>query len=341
MTLDAATKPDKIVQETRRPVCDGIIMNGVATLIAGRFASVLLTLLAISLAVFVGTSLLPGDVAETLLGQASTAEAAAALRAALHAADPAPLRYLHWLQGLLTGDPGTSLITRLPVSAMIGPRLGNSLLLAALTAVVAVPAALALGITAAVWRGSWLDRGVAMASIAAISVPDFLVATVAVMLFAVTLQWFPALSVPHATSLGELFQSFTLPVLTLCLGVIAQMSRMTRAALVGVLDSPYVEMARLKGVGSARIVLRHALPNAAGPIANAAALSLSSLLGGVIIVEVIFNYPGLAKLMVDAVATRDMPLIQACAMLFCAGYLLLVLVADVFSVLSNPRLRHG
>ena len=130
-------------------------------------------------------------------------------------------------------------------------------------------------------------------------------------------------------------------MLTLALGVIAQLSRMTRAALVGVLDSSYVEMARLKGIGPARIVLRHALPNAAGPIANAAALSLSSLLGGVIIVEVIFNYPGLAKLMVDAVATRDMPLIQACAMLFCAGYLALVLVADVLSVLSNPRLRHG
>jgi peptide/nickel transport system permease protein len=316
-------------------------MDMVANVIAARVAGVLLTLLAISLAVFIGTNLLPGDVAETLLGQASTTEAAAALRGALQAADPAPIRYVHWLAGLLTGDPGLSLITRLPVATMIGPRLGNSLLLAALTAVVAVPVALALGIAAAVWRGSVFDRLVATASIAAISVPDFLIATVAVILFAVELQWFPALSTARVTSLGGLLQSFTLPVLTLCLGVVAQLSRMTRAALAGALDSSYVEMARLKGIGQARIVLHHALPNAAGPIANAAALSLSSLLGGVIIVEVIFNYPGLAKLMVDAVATRDMPLIQACAMIFCAGYLLLVLVADVLSVLSNPRLRHG
>ena len=315
-------------------------MRMLATAMTGRIASVLLTLLAISLVVFVGTSLLPGDVAETLLGQASTTEAAAGLRAALQAADPAPIRYAHWLTGLVTGDPGISLVTRLPVAAMIGPRLGNSLLLAGLTAAVAVPIALALGCAAAVWRGSVFDRLVAAASIAAISVPDFLIATVAVILFAVELQWFPALSTARITSFGGMLQSFTLPVLTLCLGVIAQLSRMTRAALAGALDSSYVEMARLKGIGQARIVLHHALPNAAAPIANAAALSLSSLLGGVIIVEVIFNYPGLAKLMVDAVATRDMPLIQSCAMIFCTGYLLLVLLADILSVLSNPRLRR-
>jgi peptide/nickel transport system permease protein len=309
-------------------------------MIAGRIASALLTLLAISLAVFAGTNLLPGDVAETMLGQASTTEAAAALRAALHAGDPAPLRYLHWLGGLLTGDLGRSLVSGQTVAQMIGPRLGNSLLLAALTAAIAVPASLLLGITAAVWRGSVYDRATAVFSIAAISVPDFLIATVAVIVFAVQLQWFPALSTARVASFGALLQSFTLPVLTLCLGVMAQMTRMTRAALIGALDSSYVEMARLKGIGAPRIVLRHALPNAAGPIANAAALSLSSLLGGVIIVEVIFNYPGLAKLMVDAVATRDMPLIQSCAVLFCAGYMVLVLLADICSIVSNPRLRH-
>ena len=310
-------------------------------LIAGRIGGVLLTLLAISVVVFIGTNLLPGDAAEALLGQASTPEAAAALRTALHIDDPAPLRYVRWLFGLLTGDPGISVVSRIPVSQLMGPRLGNSLLLAGLTAAVAVPLSLLLGITAAVWRGSVYDRATSVASIAAISVPDFLIATVAVILFAVELQWFPALSTARVRSVGELLQSFTLPVLTLCLGVTAQMTRMTRAALIAALDSSYVEMARLKGVGPVRVVLHHALPNAAGPIANAAALSLSSLLGGVIIVEVIFNYPGLAKLMVDAVATRDMPLIQACAMVFCAGYLMLVLLADMCSVLSNPRLRHG
>ncbi len=308
-------------------------------LILRRIGHTLVTLLAMSVVIFIGTNLLPGDVADALLGQAATPEATAALRATLHLNEPAPLRYLHWLAGLLTGDPGQSLVSHVPVATLIGSRLGNSLLLAALTAVIAVPVALLLGIAASVWRGSVFDRLTTMGTIAAVSVPDFLVATVAVILFAVELQWFPALSTPQVASFGALVNSFTLPVLTLSLAVVAQMTRMTRAALVGVLDSSYVEMARLKGLRPARIVLHHALPNAAGPIANAAALSLSSLLGGVIIVEVVFNYPGLAKLMVDAVSTRDMPLIQACAILFCTGYMVLVLLADMCSILSNPRLR--
>ncbi len=296
----------------------------------------MLTLLGISLLVFVGANLLPGDVADALLGQAATPEAAAALRASLHLTDPAWLRYLHWLAGLARGDLGISPVTGLPVAAMIGGRLPNSLLLAALTAAVAVPIALLLGIGAAVWRGSAFDRVVAVLSIGAISVPEFLVATVLVILFAVQLHWLPALSDPQSRDMAS---NFALPVLTLSLPVIAQMSRMTRAALVGILDTSYIEMARLKGLRPGRIVLRHALPNALGPIATAAALSLSWLLGGVIVVEVIFNYPGLAKLMVDGVSTRDMPLIQACAMLFCAAYLLLVLLADLCSIASNPRLR--
>jgi peptide/nickel transport system permease protein len=306
-----------------------------------RCASLGLTLLAISLIVFVGTNLLPGDVAQALLGQAATPDAVAALRAAMGLNQPAALRYLHWLGGLLTGDAGVSLVSHLPVAQLIGSRLGNSLLLAALTAAVSVPCSLLLGITAAVWRGSFYDRATSTLAISAISIPDFLVATVAVILFAVDLQWFPAISRVRIDGIGDLIDNFTLPVLTLCLGVMAQMTRMTRAALVNVLDSSFIEMARLKGVRPARVVLRHALPNAIGPIANAIALSLSSLLGGVIIIEVIFNYPGIAKLMVDAVSTRDMPLIQACAMLFCAGYMVLVLLADLCSILANPRLRRA
>ena len=308
-------------------------------LIAARVAQALLTLLAISLIVFAGTSLLPGDVASAMLGQAATPEALAALRATLHLDQPALVRYVGWLAGLLTGNLGTSLVTHLPVAQMIGGRLANSLLLAALTTVIAVPVSLALGMAAAIWQGSAFDRATTTGTIAAVSVPDFLVATVAVILFSVELQWLPAVFVDSGGSLLTRAAGFVLPVLTLSLGVVAQMTRMTRAALVGVLGSSYIEMARLKGLRPARIVLRHALPNAAGPIANAAALSLSSLLGGVIIVETVFNYPGLAKLMVDAVTTRDMPLIQACAMLFCAGYLILVLLADICSILSNPRLR--
>jgi peptide/nickel transport system permease protein len=232
-----------------------------------------------------------------------------------------------------------SLINRMPIGQLIGPRLANSLLLAALTAAISVPLALLLGITTAIWRGTAYDRVTNVTAVSLVSVPEFLLATVGVILFAVQLRWVSAMATPNVSSLGEALRSLTLPVLTLSAAIMAQMMRMTRAALLSVLDSSYVEMARLKGVRPARLVLRHALPNAAGPIANAIALNLSGLLGGVIIVEVIFSYPGLAKLAVDAVETRDMPLVQACAMIFCTAFMVLVLVADICSIVSNPRLR--
>jgi len=203
-----------------------------------------------------------------------------------------------------------------------------------------VPLALTLGITAAMLRGSFYDRTVTIVSIGVISVPEFMVATLAVLLFAVYLRWLPALSsVNEAHSLTDLVRIYAMPVITLTFVISAQMIRMTRAAVIETLSTPYVEMALLKGASRSRMVLRHALPNALGPIVNAVALSLSYLVGGVIIVETIFNYPGIAKLMVDAVATRDLPLIQSCAMIFCLGYLLLITAADIIAIMSNPRLR--
>jgi len=309
-------------------------------LIATRVAIGLLTLWIVSVLVFGATALLPGDVAEAVLGQAATQEAVAGLRAALHLDQPGWWRYLLWLGGLLQGDPGRSLVNHLPVTSLIGSRLPNSLLLAALTAAFSVPLALTLGITAAVKRGSLYDRIASLVTVGVVSVPEFLVATLAVLLFAVKLHWLPALSsIRDVHTVAQLFRSFAMPVVSLSFVVMAQMARMSRAALIGTLDSSYVEMAVLKGARPARIVLRHALPNALGPIVNAGALSLSFLLGGVIIIETIFNYPGLAKLMVDAVSTRDMPVVQACAMIFCAGYLLLTTLADIAAILSNPRLR--
>jgi peptide/nickel transport system permease protein len=227
------------------------------------------------------------------------------------------------------------------VAELIYSRLPNSLMLAAATAAISVPVALTVGITAAMWRGKAYDRAVSVLTVSVVSVPEFLVATAAVLVFAVHLRWLSALSsMSEVASFGQFLRVFAMPVLTLCCVVVAQMVRMTRAAVIDQLRAPYVEMAVLKGAGPVRVVLRHALPNAIGPIANAVALSLSGLLGGVIIVEVIFNYPGVAKLMVDGVSTRDMPLVQTCAMIFCAAYLLLVMVADICAILSNPRLRH-
>jgi peptide/nickel transport system permease protein len=313
----------------------------VLRLIITRLGLAILTLWIVSVLVFGATELLPGDVAQAVLGQAATPEAVAGLRAALHLDQPGWLRYLTWLGGLLHGDPGRSLVNHMPVAQLIGNRLPNSLLLAAFTATVSVPIALTIGITSAVRRGSLYDRVVNLLTVSLVSVPEFLVATLAVVIFAVNLHWLPALSsISDVSSPEALLRSFAMPVLSLSCVIVAQMARMSRAALIGTLDSSYVEMARLKGVRPARLVLRHALPNALGPIVNAVALSLSFLLGGVIIIETIFNYPGLAKLMVDAVATRDMPLVQACAMIFCAAYLLLTLLADIAAILSNPRLRH-
>jgi peptide/nickel transport system permease protein len=316
-------------------------MNGqTLRLIVNRLGVAALTLLAVSVVVFTITSLLPGDAAQALLGQESTPELLAALRAKFGLDQPAHLRYLHWLGGLLVGNPGNALANGLPVAQLIGSRLPNSLVLAAAAAAVSVPLALTIGITTAMVRGSLYDRIVNVATVWVVSVPEFLIATVAVLVFAVKLRWLSALSrIDDIVTFGDFVRAYAMPVMTLCCVIVAQMARMTRAAVIDQLTSSYVEMARLKGVRPVRMVLTHALPNAVGPIANAVALSLAYLIGGVIIVESIFNYPGIASLMVDSVTMRDMPVVQACAMLFCAAYLVLLTTADVIAILANPRLR--
>jgi len=315
---------------------------GVFSLILKRIGSAALILFLVSLIVFAISSLLPGDAASEMLGQSATPEAVAALRAQLGLNEPAHLRYLHWLVGLLTGNPGHSLANNMPVAALIAGRLPKSLILAAFAAGVSAPMAVSLGIAAAVKPGSALDRALSLTALSMVAVPEFLVATLGVLAFAVKLQWLPSITlIPEHPTIWQFVRGYILPVMTLSFVVTAQMARMTRAAVIDQLRQPYSEMARLKGLGPARVVIAHALPNAAGPIANAVALSLSYLLGGAIIVETIFNYPGVASLMVDAVTSRDMPLLQTCAMIFCAGYLLLVLAADICAILANPRLRRG
>ncbi|HCV73520.1 MAG TPA: ABC transporter permease [Agrobacterium sp.] len=312
----------------------------ILSLIARRLVVMLTTLLIVSFIVFSATSLLPGDTATILLGQSATPEAVAGLRTAMHLDDPALLRFVRWLFGLLHGELGTSYANNMAIADLIGPRFVNSMKLAGITTVIAVPLALTLGISSAMLRGTLYDRAVTILTIGVISVPEFMIATLAVLLFAVYLKWLPALSlVSEVHTVFDVLRVYAMPVITLTFVVSTQMIRMSRAAVIETLDTPYVEMALLKGAPRMRIVLRHALPNALGPIVNAVALSLSYLVGGVIIVETIFNYPGIAKLMVDGVATRDLPLIQSCAMIFCVGYLLLITTADIIAIMSNPRLR--
>jgi len=300
----------------------------------------LITLLLVSIVIFTIASLLPGDAAQEVLGQSATPEQVAALRTEMGLNQPALVRYGSWLAAILRGDPGHSFVANLPVSQIISERLPNSLLLAGLTSAVAVPIALLIGVVAAVRRGRATDRVLNVVTLSLVAIPEFLVATVGVVIFSVRLLWLPSIAlVSPDASAGEMLRSLALPIFSLAAVVIAQMARMTRAAVADQLDQPYVEMALLKGVPFPRIVLFHVMPNAVGPVVNAIALSLSFLMGGAIIVETIFNYPGLASLMVNAVTSRDMPLLQACAMIFCAAYLVLILVADIVAILANPRLR--
>lgn len=312
----------------------------IAAMITRRIVIAAITLIIVSFAVFFATSMLPGDTATILLGQAATPEAVAGLRQAMHLDEPALMRFLRWVAGLLSGDLGKSYANNIPITTLIGGRFVSTMQLAGITTLVSVPLALTVGITSAVMRGSLYDRIATVLTIGVISVPEFMIASTAVLIFAVYLKWLPAISfINEVHSLSDLLRMYAMPVVTLTFVVSAQIIRMTRAAVIETLSTPYVEMALLKGASRSRIVLRHALPNALGPIINALALSLSYLIGGVIIIETIFNYPGIAKLMVDAVATRDLPLIQTCAVIFCAGYLILITIADIIAIISNPRLR--
>lgn len=317
------------------------MMNSLGSLLARRLALGLLSLLAVSVIVFLAVGMLPGDVAQAMLGQSATPETVAALRAQLGLDMPALSRFGHWAWQLLHGDLGVSLANQRPIAELIGARLGNTFSLALLAALVSVPLALLLGMLAALYRNSWFDRLLNTSALTAVSFPEFFVAYILILLFAVSLGWLPSISIlPPDASLGEVLQRSLLPVLTLALVVIAQMMRMTRASLVNLLASPYIEMARLKGISPGRIIFRHALPNALAPIINVVALNLAYLVVGVVVVEVVFVYPGLGQLLVDSVAKRDIPVVQACSLIFAATYVLLNTTADVLSIASNPRLMH-
>lgn len=301
-----------------------------------------LTLWLVSVLIFVGTELLPGDVASAILGQNGTPETIAALRLQLGLDQPAVYRYLHWLSGVLHGDLGTSLANNQPIGAELLPRLANTLFLAVYAALIAIPLAVVLGIASAVWRGYWFDRMANTLTLMSISVPEFFVGYVLVIFFAIRLAWFPSLALvdPDASLLERLY-ACTLPMLTLVLVVLAHMLRMTRASVGAVMSSSYIETALLKGLSRWRIVLSHALPNALAPIINVIAFNLAYLVVGVILVEVVFVYPGIGQLMVDAVTKRDLPVVQACGLLFGGTYILLNTAADLLAIWCNPRLRHA
>jgi peptide/nickel transport system permease protein len=310
-------------------------------LIAQRLGLGLITLWAASVLIFAGTEILPGDLASAILQNSATPESLAEMRQELGLDRPAIVRYGEWLGGVAVGDFGHSLASHRDVVEEIEPRLKNTVFLAAYAAIIAVPLAVALGLMAAIWQGGVYDRLVNFVTLLTISVPEYLVGYILIKYLSVQLGWFPSLAnvTPETPAADRIYLTF-LPVMTLVLVVVAHMMRMTRASVLNIMASPYIEMAFLKGMPKWRVVVRHAFPNALAPIINVIALNLAYLIVGVVVVEAVFVYPGLGQLMVDAVSKHDVPVVQACGLVFAAAFILLNMTADILAILSNPRLRH-
>ncbi len=318
-------------------------MHPLVTTVLQRLALGGLTLFLVSILIFSSLEFLPSNFAKQILGQAATPETVAAFEKEIGLDKPPVERYIGWITKISTGDFGESFASRegykRRVADIIAPRLWNTLYLAGLTALFAVPLALFLGVMAALYRNSLFDRVINSITLTTIATPEFFIAYILMLFFAVKWRLFPSLAnvTPEMDFMERAYRS-ALPALTLTLAIVAHMMRMTRAAIINLMASPYIEMARLKGVSASRIILRHALPNAWAPIVNVIAFNLAYLIVGVVVVERVFTYPGIGQLMVDGVTSRDIPVVQSCALIFAATYILLNLTADIISIVTNPRL---
>jgi peptide/nickel transport system permease protein len=315
--------------------------NPVLAIILPRLAMGVFILFGVSVLITIGVEALAGDVCSAILGQAAEPSTVAACQAQLGLDQPMHIRYVKWLGNVIQGDFGTSLANQREVSEQIGKRLGNTLYLAATTALFAVPVGILLGVIAALYRNSFIDNAISATTLTTIASPEFFVGYVLMAIFAVNLGWLPAISnVDSSMGFWARLEVTALPVMTLAMVTVAHMMRMTRASIISLLASPYIEMAKLKGLRPSRIIIKHALPNAWSPIIQVVVLNLAYMIVGVVVIEVVFVYPGLGALIVDAVLNRDLPVIQGTAMVFATAYVLLFLLADILSMLANPRLRH-
>ncbi|MHC5232875.1 ABC transporter permease [Brucella sp. LJL56] len=315
--------------------------NSIGTLIARRLGLSVVLLFCTTLLIFAGVEALPGDFASTYLGQSATPQAVANIRHDLGLDRSAGERYIGWLSGIAHGDLGTSWANRNSVAEQLGQRLANSLFLAGIAGAIAIPLAILLGMICVLHRNRLTDRLIGVGALAAISLPEFFVGYLMIQYFAVQLGWaaFPA-TVYDGMPFLERLSVVALPVATLVIVVLAHMMRMTRSAILNVMSAPYIETAELKGLSALRVIASHAAPNAVAPIVTVVALNLAALIVGVVVVEVVFVYPGIGQYMVDAVTVRDMPVVQACGLVFAAIYIVLNTIADIVSLLANPRLRH-
>jgi peptide/nickel transport system permease protein len=329
-------------------------MHPIAILVAQRLSLGALLLLAASALIFGLTEVLPGDAAQAILGQAATPESLANLRAEMGLDRPAFTRYFEWLGGILTGDMGNALTNKLPIGEQVGRRMSATLFLAFWAAIISVPLAILLGLIAVRYQNRWPDKLISGVTLASISLPEFMIAYVLIFVFAVqSMSWsiwgwfgmapvaFPSFaSVSPGMPLSAQLYAIALPVAVLTLVVLAHMMRMTRAAILNVMQSAYIETAELKGLNTFAVIRKHAFPNAIAPIVNVVMINLAYLVVGVVVVEVVFAYPGMGQYLVDAVVKRDVPVVLACGVIFAAVYIILNIVADVVSILANPRLRH-
>ena len=300
----------------------------------------LLTLFAVSILIFAATEILPGDVASAVLGQGATPETLAVFRHELGLDRPAYVRYMEWFFNVLHGDLGKALTNKRDILTTLAPKFGNTMFLAGFAAMIAVPLSVGLGILAAINEGKWIDKAANIISLAAISVPEFFIAYVLILFLAVRSRVFPSLATVFSDMpLYTKFYVTALPAMTLTLLVTAHMLRMTRSSVLSIMSQPYIEMAFLKGLSRSRVIITHALPNAAAPIIAVIALNLAYLIVGVVVIEVVFVYPGIGQFMVDGVTKRDLPVVQACGLVFASSFIILNTVADILAILVNPRLR--
>jgi peptide/nickel transport system permease protein len=298
------------------------------------------TLFLVSVFIFGAVDMLPGDVASRILGRLATEENRAALREQLHLDRPPLERYVGWLGDIMHGDIGRTMSTDRPIIELLGPRLKNTLMLGALALLLYVPMAAIPAIIQATRRDTWLDHGLSLVTFLLYSIPDFLLGTLLLLLFVVAIPWLPATSIiDDATTGWELIRALILPASTLALVMAVYAVRMLRDNLIEILDTDFIKFATLSGLPRRRIVIRHALPNALIPSLNVTALNIAYLIGGVVVVEKVFSFPGFGSLLVDALLVRDVPLIQITVLIAAATYITANLIADLGAILLNPKLR--
>jgi peptide/nickel transport system permease protein len=316
-------------------------LHGIPGFIIRRLLLGMLTLLLVSIIVFAATQTLPGDPARAILGRSATPDSLRALREELNLDQSAFVQYGDWLKGILTGDLGTSLAAREPVSQVIGKRIENSAFLMLCAALISIPLAILIGAVTARRRDGTLDHTMSVGLLGLAALPEFVVGILLVVLLGTTVfQVLPAVSlIPPDEHAWQHMKELVLPVLTLVIAVTPYVSRIMRASMVEVLESDYVEMARLKGMPERKVLWRHSVPNGIAPTIQVIALNLAYLAGGIVVVEAVFGYPGIGAAFVDAVANHDIPVVQALAILIAALYVLLNLLADVATILVSPRLR--